>query len=382
MLSPRPNATLAEGAVSDGVLLQMILSNIHDFGIIMLDLDGCIVTWNAGARAITGYTAEEAAGKHVSIFYSASDIESRKPELELAAAISTGRYEDENWRIRKDGSSFWASVVVTPVRDPRTHECVGFAKVTRDMTERKCAEADIAAKTAALIRAEESEAFAHAVAHDLRAPIRHLDGFASLLRRNCYANLDAEGQRYLDKISDAAQRMGCLIDDLLKFSRLLHAPVTGKRVSLRTLLDDIRRDLEPDLAGRDITWIIGDLPEVYGDPSMLRQVFANLLSNAVKFTRDRKEARIEIGCAGTTDRQATIFVRDNGAGFDEQYADKLFGIFQRLHSNEFEGTGVGLANVRRIVERYGGRVWAEGAEDQGATFFCTLALPHGESEVA
>ena len=225
----------------------------------------------------------------------------------------------------------------------------------------------------------ELESFAYSVSHDLRAPLRHLDGFANLLRRNCYQRLDGPAQRYLDKITAAGQRMGSLIDDLLAFSRLGRSDISRTQVSLQLLQDEVRHELEPDLAGRTVVWIIGELPDVYGDRSMLRQVFVNLLSNAVKYTRDRPEGRIEMGCSATTEQEATIFVRDNGTGFEMQYVHKLFGVFQRLHSDEFEGNGVGLANVRRIVERHGGRVWAEGAVDQGATFYCSLQLNRGKA---
>jgi PAS domain S-box-containing protein len=358
-------------------IFHLMVNNIKDHGIIMLDPRGEVVTWNTGSQAISGYRADEVVGKHFSLFYSSSDIEHGKPEQELATANSTGRFAAEGWRLRKDATAFWADVVVTALRDP-SGRLLGFVQVTRDMSERKQAEALDAAKTAELVEAnKELEAFAYSVSHDLRAPLRHLDGFADLLRKNWYHQMDALGQRYLDKITASAQRMGRLVDDLLAFSRLLRADVSRTHVNLRLLQAEVRRGLEPDLAGRTVEWIIGDLPDVYGDRSMLRQVFFNLLSNAVKFTRDKQEARIEIGCAGITDGEATIFVRDNGAGFEMQYVAKLFEVFQRLHSDEFEGTGVGLANVRRIVERHGGRVWAEGAVDQGATFYFTLRLNRG-----
>ncbi len=219
---------------------------------------------------------------------------------------------------------------------------------------------------------KELESFAYSVSHDLRAPLRHLDGFADLLRKSCYLQINSESQRYMDKITASAQTMGHLIDDLLEFSRLLRSEVSSKYVNLNLMQEEVRRDMEPDLAGRSIVWKIGDLPEVYGDRSMLRQVFTNLLSNAVKYTRNRPEAHIEIGCAGASEDMATVFVRDNGVGFEMDYVHKLFGVFQRLHSDEFEGTGVGLAIVRRVIDRHGGRVWAEGVPDQGATFYCSL----------
>ena len=229
---------------------------------------------------------------------------------------------------------------------------------------------------------KELEAFSYSVSHDLRAPLRHLDGFSDLLRKNCYLQIDVQGQRYIDKITASAQRMGRLIDDLLAFSRLLRTDVSRTHVSLHLLLEEVRRDLEQDFAGRTLVWTIGDLPDVYGDRSMLRQVFVNLLSNAVKYTRDRPEGRIEIGSFSTTERETTVFVRDNGAGFEMEYVGKLFEVFQRLHGDEFEGTGVGLATVRRIIERHGGRVWAEGAVDRGATFYCTLRLNREQDHVS
>lgn len=362
-------------------LFQLLVNHIRDYGIIMLDPDGRVMTWNEGALAISGYEANEIVGKSFSIFYLPGDIENGKPGHVLAQASEMGRFEEESWRVRRDGAPFWVSAVVTAVRDPATGKLIAFAKVMRDITERKRADDLIAARTSALIQSRESEAFAHAVAHDLRAPIRHLSGFSEMLRKNCWETLDPQGRRYLDKISRSAERMGRLVDDLLEFSRLMRAPLAKTRVSLTALQAEVRRELEPDLAGRRIMWCVGDLPEVPGDHSMLRQVLVNLLSNAVKFTRDREQARIEIGSTATTTKQTTIFVRDNGAGFEMRYSGKLFRMFERLHSDDFEGTGVGLANVRRIVERHGGNVRAEGEVDRGATFYVTLPM-HGEGGVS
>lgn len=220
---------------------------------------------------------------------------------------------------------------------------------------------------------KELEAFSYSVSHDLRAPLRHIDGYVGMLAEEAEGQLSAEAKRCLQVISDASRRMGQLIDDLLAFSRMNRAGIQMARVDLTTLVRESIRDLEMPTRGRNIEWKLALLPPTLGDRDMLRQVFANLLSNAVKYTGPRDAARIEIGTADPEDGRVTLFVRDNGVGFDMQYAGKLFGVFQRLHrEEEFEGTGIGLANVRRIIARHGGRTWAEGKLDEGATFYFTL----------
>ena len=220
---------------------------------------------------------------------------------------------------------------------------------------------------------KELEAFAYSVSHDLRAPLRHIDGFLELLQKKAGTALDEQSRHYMDTISEAANKMGLLIDDLLSFSRMGRQALSFQAVNLGPLVRDVIRELEPDAAGRDIEWRIGDLPVVSGDAAMLRIVLDNLIANALKFTRARQQARIEIGSQPGQDAETVIFVRDNGVGFDMTYGDKLFGVFQRLHrAEEFEGTGIGLANVRRIIARHGGRVWGEGKLDQGASFFFSL----------
>ncbi|HEV2426214.1 MAG TPA: ATP-binding protein [Terriglobia bacterium] len=219
----------------------------------------------------------------------------------------------------------------------------------------------------------ELEAFAYSVSHDLRAPLRHMDGFLTLLAKHSSGRLDAGGLRYLDKVATASRTLGILIDDLLQFSRMGRNEIRKAAVDLDRLLEQIRQEFELENKDRRVNWVIGPLPEVVADPAMLRLVMTNLISNAFKFTRPRGEARIEIGSTGDAGDEAVIFVKDNGVGFDPQYAAKLFKVFQRLHSSdEFEGTGIGLANVRRIVERHGGRVWAEGAVGAGASFYFSL----------
>jgi light-regulated signal transduction histidine kinase (bacteriophytochrome) len=251
-----------------------------------------------------------------------------------------------------------------------------------DISERKMTEerivrlnADLASRASELEAAnKELESFSYAVSHDLRAPLRHVQGYVELLTRELPAQLSDQGRRYLKTITKAAQDMGLLIDELLSFSRSARTEMREIAVDLDKMIQDVLRGMELAVRGRNIVWKIASLPRARGDPPMLRQVWANLLGNAVKYTRGRSPAQIEIGVAGAENGRIILFVRDNGAGFDMKYADKLFGVFQRLHrAEEFEGTGIGLANVRRIVSRHGGRTWAEGKLGEGATFYFTLA---------
>jgi light-regulated signal transduction histidine kinase (bacteriophytochrome) len=219
----------------------------------------------------------------------------------------------------------------------------------------------------------ELEMFAYSVSHDMGSPVRHIEGFLKLLHDRIGESIDAQSQHYMDTVREVTRRMGMLIDDLLSFSRMGRTDIVKLPVDLDSMVQEVVRDLEPETHGRDIHWKIADLPEVMGDHAMLRVALVNLLTNAVKFTRPRKQAEIEIGSRPGQD-EMVVFVRDNGVGFDMQYADKLFGVFQRLHhADEFEGTGIGLANVRRIIDRHGGRTWGEGSVNQGATFY--FALP-------
>jgi PAS domain S-box-containing protein len=226
---------------------------------------------------------------------------------------------------------------------------------------------------------KELESFSYSVSHDLRAPLRHISGFVELLRERIQDTVDDESLRYLATVSQSAVRLGNLIDELLAFSRIGRTDLRTGRVDLTRLVAEIRRDMDSDTKGRMIEWTVGEIPAVQGDATLLRLVMSNLLSNAVKFSRDRRPARITVGSLSRQPLDpVTVFVRDNGAGFDQSYAGKLFGVFQRLHtSEEFEGTGIGLANVRRIIQRHGGSTWAEGELDVGATFYFTLPTAEG-----
>ena len=236
----------------------------------------------------------------------------------------------------------------------------------------------VAERTAELEQTnQELEAFSYSVSHDLRTPLRHVLGFAGLLRQEAGDALGPAPSRHLESITNAAERMNELIDDLLAFSRIGRSELHKRAVDLGELLQAVRHDLRCETEGREIEWVIHPLPVVRADHSLLRQALLNLVSNALKFTAPYGKSRIEIGSSSLDPEETVIYIRDNGVGFDPQYTGKLFGVFQRLHhGREFEGTGIGLANVRRIVQRHGGRVWAEGKPGEGATFY--FALPAGE----
>ena len=239
-------------------------------------------------------------------------------------------------------------------------------------------EARVAQRTAELQAAnQELEAFSYSVSHDLRAPLRHIEGFIELLEHQAAGQLDSTSQEYLRVIRESSREMGRLMEALLTLSRTTRTPLQKRAINTRELVDKVLGDLRLDAGERRIEWVIGPLPEVQADPSLLRQVWFNLLANAVKFTHGREVARIEAG-AQSAPNEVVFYVRDNGAGFDMQYAERLFGVFQRLHNaSDFEGTGVGLAIVRRIIQRHGGRVWAEGRPNSGATFY--FSLPAGKT---
>ncbi|MGH7530529.1 MAG: sensor histidine kinase [Gemmatimonadales bacterium] len=489
---------------------RLLVEAISDYAVFMLDSDGHITSWNAGAERITGYRGTEVLGRHYELLYPADAGDAGAPQRELQGASADGQLETEGWRVRKDGTRFWASVGLSAMRDARGR-LEGFANVTADLTERRRVEdalrqsderyrllfavnpvpawvfdmetlrfvavndaavakygytreeflgmtildirppEDVPALRAAISRiamgragggtwrhctkggdvidvditshvltfagrpaelvlahdvtvrrkleqtlrageeqarrneetvrryaAEletanaELDAFAYSVSHDLRAPLRSIDGFSQVVLEDSADTLDEAGRDALRRVRAASRRMSDLIDDLLTLARVTRHEMQREAVELSALAGSVLAEWQQREPGRHVDVVVAPGLVVQGDPRLLRVALENLLANAWKYTGKRAEARIELGTL-ERDGARIFYVRDNGAGFDMQYADRLFGAFQRLHGDaEFEGSGIGLATVQRILRRHGGRIWADGAVEQGATFYFTL----------
>lgn len=366
--------------------LRAAAETAHD-AIVSANAEGCIVYFNSAAERIFGYPQEEALGQPLTIL-----MPERFRERHLAGFSRYGASGEEHGVIghtlelvgqHKDGWEFPLEISVTTWETRRGRF---FTGILRDITERQRSEEKIRELNARLHKQVEQlaaanrelESFSYSVSHDLRAPLRAMDGFATIIAEDFGPALGQEGVRLLGVIRDNARRMGQLIDDLLAFSRLGRAAMARSRVDMTVLAREAAEEIRAGGEGATAQFSIGELPAAWGDGSLLRQVWVNLLANAVKFSRFRRPPRIEVG-GEQSGGENVYFVRDNGVGFDMAYASQLFGVFQRLHHNdEFPGTGVGLAIVQRIIDKHGGRVWAEGQVDRGATF--RFALPRGEGD--
>ncbi|MDB5321983.1 MAG: Cyanobacterial phytochrome [Phycisphaerales bacterium] len=366
----------------DVLLVQASLLNLTHDTVFVRDTSDVITYWNRGAEERYGWTSEEAVGQvshHLAQTIFPAPLEAINAEL-----LRTGRWEGELTHTRRDGTKIVVASRWALQRD-QSGNPVSVLETNNDISERKRAEEQLRKlndeleqrvidRTTELVATnKELEAFTYSVSHDLRAPLRHMAGYTELIQKNAPAVLDEKSRRYMRMIADAAKRMGELIDDLLAFSRIGRAETQKTMVSLDQLVKEALSDVRQDQGGRDIVWRVGELRNVYGDRSMLRLALCNLVANAVKFTRTRPRAEIEIGRADGKADEIVVFIKDNGVGFEMKYVNKLFGVFQRLHrTEEFEGTGIGLATVQRIINRHGGKVWAEGMVDRGATFYFSV----------
>jgi signal transduction histidine kinase len=404
----------AEVALQQAGALQNAIFKSAYFSCIATDDKGVIQLFNVGSERMLGYAASDVVNRITpASLHDPTEIIARAKALseEFGMTIASGfealvfkasrGIEDiyELTKVRKDGSRFPAIVSVTALRDERA-VIIGYLLIGTDNSARKKAEealegaaalqrstiqqlnADleerVTERTAQLESANrELEAFSYSVSHDLRTPLRAIDGYSQVVLERFGPQLPEDGQRYLQTIRAGAQKMGALIDDLLTFARLNRKPLSKRMFDSVKLVREALDDLGYPWPERHVQIRLGDLHQGFGDPALLKQVWLNLLSNALKYTRKKEDAIVEIGCI-RIDGADAFFVRDNGIGFDMRFADKLFGVFQRFHrAEDYEGTGVGLAIVQRIVVRHGGRVWAEASLGEGATFFFTLA---GESK--
>jgi PAS domain S-box-containing protein len=365
--------------------LSGIIDSAMD-AIISIDMEQRITIFNEAAEKMFGCPAGDALGQPLDRFIPAHFREAHRGHVALFGRTGVTSRAMGQLRplagLRANGEEF-------PIEASISHFEMGghqiYTVILRDITERKRAEDQIrqlnaeleqrvAERTAELTVAnKELESFTYSVAHDLRAPLRHIDAFSRLLHEDFADDLPLEAKHYLGNIRNSTGKMSLLVDDLLNLARVGRQELRRQPTSLNQLVDEVMIELKQETTGRKLEWRIDPLPAVACDPGLMKQVFANLLSNAVKYTRPRPVAVIEVGCHKTNGDTA-VFVRDNGVGFNMKYADKLFGVFQRFHrAEEFEGTGVGLATVERIVHKHGGHIWAEAAVDKGATFYFTVA---------
>ena len=383
---------------------RLLVESTTDYAIFMLDPAGHVVSWNAGAERINGYSADDIIGKHFSTFYTAEAIATGWPQHELTEAARVGRFEDEGWRVKKDGTRLWANVVITALRGS-DGELRGYAKVTRDMTQRKAHEERIMRLSRELEqrvlqldrtnrelaqRNAENESFVYSVSHDLRSPLVNLQGFSHELQtaatslqkllsrpevpppvqREATALLSGDLEESLGFIRNAVKHLSNIIDGLLRLSRVGRIEYEAKPVDVNRVVADILAAMHTTVAGSGAHIDVRPLPAIRGDRNAIGQIFANVLGNALKSFDPQRPGTIEISATGEV--TPVFAIRDNGIGIPAEYRSKIFQVFQHVHTARNRGEGMGLAIVRRIVERHGGRIWFESEPGTGTTFFFTL----------
>ena len=385
--------------------LRLLVESTLDYAIFMLSPEGIIASWNPGAERMKGYAPSEIIGKHFSVFYPREQIERGWPEHELREAVRVGRFEDEGWRVRKDGTVFWANVVITALR-ASDGTLRGFAKVTRDMSDRKAQQERIENLTRELERrvqelattnreleqkSRENESFVYSVSHDLRSPLVNLQGFSQELKLSSDAlqklmtradvpkDVQQEGvtliqgelTESIDFIHNAVRHLSTIIDGLLRLSRIGHVEYEAKDVDMNALVTDILAAMHSQITAAGVQITVSPLPHVRGDRNAIGQIFANIIGNALKSFDNGQERLIEIKAS---DDDVPVFsIRDTGIGIPLEYQPKIFQVFQQVHTSRSRGEGMGLAIVRRIVERHGGRIWFQSSPGEGTTFYFKLS---------
>ena len=377
---------LERGLDKDREFLESAIDTLEDI-FIVFDLSGELLHWNRSALKITGYRSEEVAGMSITDFFDTSERE--RVFSTVATGIQTGYASIEFGLVCKDGRSVPFEFYGTPLHDD-DGDTIAVTAIGRNITERIALmereqeiavanaikeelESRVEERTAQLEDAnKELESFSYSISHDLRSPLRAITSFSHIVMEKNSADLDNEARRLLDLVVQNAERMEELIKGLLEFSRMGRQEMRMSRIDMEELADDVFVELTTGAPGRQVDFKLARLPAARGDRLLIHQVLSNLISNAIKFTAKEEKPRIEIG--SRAEAEANVYwVKDNGVGFNTRYADKLFKVFSRLHSSDdFEGTGIGLANVQRILHRHGGRAWAESELGQGATFYFTL----------
>jgi PAS domain S-box-containing protein len=350
---------------------RLLIEGARDYAIFMLDPGGRVSTWNPGAERMKGYTAVEIIGEHIASFYPVEDVKRGLPDAELQTAAREGRFESEGWRVRKDGSRFWANAILTALRNEHG-ELLGFSRVTRDLTERKRAEDELRRTARELARSNaELEQFAYVASHDLQEPLRAVSGCVELLQRRYDGQLDARAEELMNHARDGAARMRDLINDLLAYSRVSTRGSALASTDCNMALERALTNLSVAIRESGAVITKDPLPTVTGDLTQVTQVLQNLLSNAIKF-RGARIPEIHVG-AERNGGNWLFSVRDNGIGMEAVYSERIFKVFQRLHTRrEYAGTGIGLAICKKIIERHGGRIWVTSQPNEGSTFHFTI----------
>jgi PAS domain S-box-containing protein len=386
-------------------IFRLLVENTKDYAIFMLDPHGRIATWNVGAQRIKGYRADEILGRHFSVFYTPEAVQSGWPQQELEYATREGRFEDEGWRVRKDGTRFWANVIITAVYD-ESGTLRGFGKVTRDTTERKQHENEVQQLTVELAKraadldaanrelkqkSAENERFVYAVSHDLRSPLVNLQGFSRELevgladlraclgeavlpdrvRERATAIIDGHLTESLDFMRNAVAHLSSIVEGLLRLSRVGRVEYRSDRVDMHGVVTQLAAAMHAEIVEKGAEVRIGQLPAAWGDRDAIMQVFANLIGNALQNLDASRPGVIDVGVQ-QDGSSVTYFVRDNGVGIAEDLQRKLFQSYQ-VKPGRARGEGMGLAIVKRILDRHAGRIWVESTPGTGSAFFFTLA---------
>jgi PAS domain S-box-containing protein len=350
---------------------KLLLDETMDYAIFLLDTKGRIATWNIGAERIKGYKAEEIIGKHFSIFYTQEAKDTKYPDYELKKAEEDGRYEDEGWRIKKDGSRFWANVVITALF--RDNKLIGFSKLTRDITEKKQAQEEAKLKEAMEINKtklinEELSRFAHVVAHDLRAPLRAIGGYSKKAAESLSRKEEAEVISNIEKIGANIKKMNNIIEGLLSFTQIGKNQKFRKEIDAKEFINNLASVINLDKNVKLV--FITRLPVIEYSEPLLRQIFDNLITNAVKYN-NKDQPEIQIGCEDSGEYWK-FYIKDNGIGIDNKYFQKIFEMFETLGEKVEDSSGIGLSIVKKAVESQGGEIWVESELGKGSTFFFTV----------